>query len=106
MPPDTELISYKGTASDGFAWSGRLRGTGFDFDSNELANTMVSDVSYFIRNDTPKGITLFYKTKGGEWKFLDVDNYGWVINKTEKGMLYKLEESDSVFFDTIRIINK
>ena len=105
MPPDTELISYKGTASGGFAWSGRLRGTGFDFENNVLANTMVSDVSYFIRNDEPKGITLFYKTKGGEWKFLDVDNFGWVINKTEKGTLYKLEESDSVFFDTIRIIN-
>lgn len=106
MPPGTELMSYKGTASGGFAWSGRLRGTGFDFDSNELANAMVTDVFYFISNETPKGATLFYKTKDGEWKFLDVDNYGWVMNKTEKGTVYKLEETTSIFFDTIQIITK
>lgn len=106
MPPGTELMSYKGTASGGFAWSGRLRGTGFDFDSNELANAMVTDVFYYISNDTPKGVTLFYKTKEGEWKFLDVDNYGWVMNKTEKGTVYKLEETTSIFFDTIQIITK
>ena len=106
MPPGVELITYDGKPDFGFARSGRLRGTGFDFESNELANAMVTDVSYFISSDTPKGITLFYKTKDGEWKFLDVDNYGWVINKTEKGTLYKLEEKNSVFFDTIQIITK
>ncbi len=106
MPPGVELITYEGKPDFGFARSGRLRGTGFDFESNELANTMVTDVSYFLSSDTPKGTALFYKTKDGEWKFLDVDNYGWVLNKTEKGTLYKLEEKNSVFFDTIQIITK
>ena len=106
MPPAVELVNYEGKSGYGFARSGRLRGTGFDFDSNELANAMVTDVSYFINSEMPKGITLFYETKEGEWKFLDVDNYGWVLNKTEKGTLYKLEEKSSIFFDTIQIITK
>ena len=103
MPENTSVIYYTGDQQGGFAKSGRLRGTGFDPESRELINTMVTDVYYFVSGEYQNGMVLLYKTKDHDWVSLSINEKGWLISKTENGALYKLEEKRSVFFDTITI---
>lgn len=103
-PKDAVLITYSGDERGGFAKSGRLRGTGIDFETKTLSMPIVSDVFFFVSGDDRNSGTLLYETTEAEWKQLPVGE-AWKIRETASGTLYKLQEKETVLFDTINIIN-
>lgn len=102
-PPDTVLISYDGDGQTGFAKSGRLRGTGFDFETNSLVTPVVSDVFFFVSGKNQDDAVLIYAATGTGWKRVPVGE-AWFVRETTAGKLYKLQESETILYDTIGLI--
>lgn len=101
-PADTVLIRYEGKEEIGFAKSGSLAGTAFDFEDNKLLNPMVSEVYFYISGSDREGVSLVYETRDAEWKQLPLKD-AWPVRKTANGSLYKLQENRPVLFETIGI---
>ena len=104
-PQRTAVITYGGDEQSGFAKSGRLRGTGFDFETKTLSSPSVSEVFFFVSGKAREGARLVYATTAGEWRGIPVEE-AWLIRETEAGALYKLQETDTIVYDTIGIIWK
>ncbi len=103
-PRNMVLITYSGDEQTGFAKSGRLRGTGFDFEAKALNMPMVSDVFFFVSGMDRNSAELVFETTEAEWKKISLTE-AWVIRETDAGTLYKLQEKDTILFDSITIIN-
>ena len=104
QPSGTLLITYSGDEQGGFAKSGKLTGTGFDFETNKLDNPMVSDVYLYVSGKNRIGAVLTYWTRNAEWKQMTLDE-AWLIRQTPEGTLYKLQEKVPILFDTIGLLN-
>lgn len=102
-PGNTVIITYDGNEQGGSAVCGRLRGTGFDFENNTLAKEMVSDVFLFVSGENQKGVLVSYRNKNDEWIRLPIEE-AWLIRETKEGTLYKLQEKQTIRFDSIALI--
>ena len=104
-PANTRIISYAGDERGGFAKCGRLRGTGFDFENDTTDMEMVSEVFLFVSGENQKGVLVNYRTRDGEWTQLPIED-AWFIRETKDGMLYKLQETQAIRFDSIALIKE
>ena len=102
-PANTVVISYDGDERGGFAKCGRLRGTGFDFENDTTDMEMVSEVFLFVSGEDQKGVLVNYRTHDGQWTQLPIEE-AWTIRETKDGTLYKLQEKQTIRFDSIALI--
>ena len=65
---------------------------------------MVSDVFFFVSGMDRDSAELVFETTEAEWKKISLTE-AWVIRETDAGTLYKLQEKDTILFDSITIIN-
>ena len=100
--PNSLLVSYSGDSASGFAKRGKIRMVQTDPETGTLPKALVTDIFFYVSGTNESGKTLIYETKKGETVRIPVEE-AWLIRKTDKGTLYKLDEKLPVKFETVGI---
>ena len=98
------LIDDSGNKNGGFAKRGRLNVTWVNTEDGTITASQVTNVFFFVSGENIIGKTLVYDTVENVSKRLPVEE-AWLLRETDKGRLYKLEESQPIFFESIGLLN-
>lgn len=103
-PKETQVIAYGGTRNFGFAKAGNLVETSIDLEKSILTEPIVSEVRVFICGEKNTTDQIVYTTRDGVIHTVPLYET-WRLSETEQGTLYKINEQNTILFDTIRWIN-
>ena len=99
-PQETYVFEYSGTSETGLAKYGKILDTGFDPDHDVLLDPVVKEVKFFVYGRKEMSGTISWITRDGTGHEKEISD-NWLIRETSQGNLYKLDESDSILFDSI-----
>ena len=97
---DTYVLEYSGSSKTGLAKFGKILDTGFNSDREVLLNPVVNEVKFFVYGKAEIPGTITWTTRDGSAHEKEISE-NWLIRETSQGNLYKLDESDSILFDSI-----
>jgi hypothetical protein len=97
---DTYVLEYSGSSKTGLAKFGKILDTGFNPDREVLLNPVVNEVKFFVYGKAEIPGTITWTTRDGSAHEKEISE-NWLIRETSQGNLYKLDESDSILFDSI-----
>ncbi len=100
FPSDTYLIAYNGTKNLEFSKIGLLTEAKADNDMEKLDNPFVKNIYFFVRNPDNLPLTITFQTRDGKANNIPL-SYIHPAVQTDQGSIYRLEESKSIFFDSI-----
>lgn len=99
-PVKTYVLEYTGTSETGLAKYGKILDTGFSPDQDILLDPVVNELKFFVYGNHDNSGIISWTTRDGSAHEKKISD-NWLIRETSQGSLYKLDESESILFDSV-----